>query len=91
MDNVRRLLHVIDGGKGVCTLGERRVYFPFRTYVLNIMYHVLPFFKNLQSRPTLKASGVPLQSPLALHPLLKVLCSTRGTSGLVDRLYWFLS
>lgn len=47
------------------------------------------FFFYLHLRSALRA--VPLQSPLSPHPLHTILHSTRGTSGLVSKLYWFIS
>lgn len=49
------------------------------------------FFFYLQLRLALKAGGVPWQSPLPSHPLHKIVHCTRGTSGLVSRLYRFIS
>lgn len=45
------------------------------------------FFFYLQLRTAMKTYGVPWQTPLTVHPLLKVLNSTSGSKGLISKLY----
>lgn len=47
---------------------------------------VTSFFFYLQLRLSLRDSGVPIQGPLTIHPLYKLFCSVKGTTGLVSRL-----
>jgi hypothetical protein len=68
------------GDKGLLSFEELSIQFNLQSST---------FFFYLQLRAAMKAYGVPWLAPLKDHPLLKVLLETRGTRGLVSKLYNF--
>lgn len=69
--------------------GERGLY-TFQEICIKFGTPPSSFFFFLQLRSALKDSGVPLHSPLTLHPLHKLFYCVGSTSGFVSRLYKLL-